>query len=236
MLVAELWDCRTAGIVEEEGGIRAFFDTTSDAAELLSRFASFAPELRPEEPIDWAQVSRDAWPPLVIGQRFYLAPPWSREATPPGRLRLEVYPGMACGTGRHPATQLCLEAIEKHVRPGDSVLDVGAGSGILSAAAALVGAGLVVGCDIDREAIEIARRSYTAAWFAGSADGVRSGWADVIVVNIDAASIERLAPELARARKPVSRLIVSGFTEWDVPQGFEAKEKLQREEWVCLVC
>ncbi len=72
-----------------------------------------------------------------------------RQPTPPGRLRLEIYPGMACGTGRHPATQLCLQAIERYVRPGARVLDVGSGSGILSDAARLMGAASVIGCDID---------------------------------------------------------------------------------------
>ena len=121
-----------------------------DAAALLQRFAEFSPELREEEPTDWERVTREAWPPLCVGERFYLVAPWDEAAvTPAGRLRLEIYPGMACGTGRHPATQLCLQAIERYVRPGARVLDVGSGSGILSDAARLMGAAQVIGCDID---------------------------------------------------------------------------------------
>jgi ribosomal protein L11 methyltransferase len=235
-LIAELWLESTAGIVEEDGRIRAFFDDACDPSRLLDRFAEFAPELRQELSVDWGRVSREAWPPLLIGQRFFLVAPWSDEPTPADRLRLEVYPGRACGTGRHPATQLCLEAMEEYVRPGDRVLDVGAGSGILSAAAALLEAGAVVGCDVDHDTVEIARERVRLPLFTGSADAVCSNWADVVVANIDSATIERLGPELARVRKPDSTLILSGFPESDLPEDFSAKRILRREEWRCLIC
>jgi ribosomal protein L11 methyltransferase len=250
-LIAELSDENTTGIVEEDGGIRAFFEDDRDPAQLLDRFTEFSPELRREASVDWAQATREAWPPLLIGQRFFLVASWSNETgsnepgsnetgsdepTPDGRLRLEIYPGRVCGTGRHPATQLCLEAMEEYVRPGDRVLDVGAGSGILSAAAALLGAGHVVGCDVDHDAVEIARERIRLPLFTGSANAVRSQWADVVIANIDSATIERLAPELARVRKPRSTLILSGFPEGDQPEGFLAKKILRREEWRCLIC
>jgi ribosomal protein L11 methyltransferase len=203
---------------------------------MLDRFAEFEPELRQELNIDWEQASREAWPPLLIGRRFFLVAPWSDEPTPEGRLRLEVYPGRACGTGRHPATQLCLEALEEYVRPGDRVLDIGTGSGILSAAAALLAAGMVIGCDVDHDAVEIARERVHLPLFTGSADAVCSNWADVVVANIDSATIERIAPELARVRRPDSTLILSGFPEWDLPEGFSVRKILQREEWRCLIC
>jgi ribosomal protein L11 methyltransferase len=235
-LIAELSDAGTVGIVEEDGRLRAFFDDDCDHARLLDRFGGFAPELRQEPSTDWAQVSRDAWPPLLIGRKFFLVAPWSDEPTPPGRLRLEIYPGMACGTGRHPATQLCLEALEKYVHPGDRVLDVGTGSGILAAAAALLGAGLVVGCDVDHDAVNVARERVHLPLFTGSADAIVSNWADVVVANINSATIEELAAELARVRKPDSTLILSGFPEWDLPEGVSAKKILDRDEWRCLIC
>ncbi len=146
-----------------------------EAAVLLEHFAEFSPELREEEPTDWERVSREAWPPICVGERFYLVAPWDEAAaTPEGRLRLEIYPGMACGTGRHPATQLCLQAIERFVRPGARVLDVGSGSGILSDAARLMGAARVIGCDIDPDAVRIARERVDVPMFVGSVDAVRS--------------------------------------------------------------
>jgi ribosomal protein L11 methyltransferase len=236
-LIAELQECGTAGVTEEDGGLRAFFHNDQDTVSLLQRFAEFSPEFREEQPTDWESVTRDAWPPLCVGQRFYLVAPWDEEApTPPGRLRLEIYPGMACGTGRHPATQLCLQAIERTVKPGARVLDVGSGSGILADAATLMGAGCVIGCDIDPDAVRIARERVHVPMFVGSADAVRSQWADVIVANIDAATLERIAPELERVRKPESTLILSGFPEWDVPDGFSPKEVLGLQEWRCFIC
>jgi ribosomal protein L11 methyltransferase len=172
-----------------------------------------------------------------VGERFYLVAPWDEaQPTPRGRERLEIYPGMACGTGRHPATQLCLQAIERYVKPGARVLDVGSGSGILSDAARLIGAGSVVGCDIDPDAVQIVRERVNVPMFIGSADAVRSHSADVVVANIDAATLERLAPELDRVRNPESVLIVSGFQAWDVPEGFSPKETLRQEEWRCFIC
>jgi ribosomal protein L11 methyltransferase len=236
ILIAELQESGTAGITEEAGGLRAFFSGDLDAAALLERFAGFSPEFRAEEATDWERVTRDAWPPMEVGERFYLVAPWDRAIpTPPGRVRLEIYPGMACGTGRHPATQLCLQAIERYVKPGARVLDVGSGSGILSDAARLVGAGCVMGCDVDADAVGIARERVSAPMFVGSADAVRTEWADVIVANIDAATIERIAPELERVRKSQSTLILSGFPEWDAPEGFSPKEILGLDEWRCFI-
>ena len=235
-LVAELAEWQVLGITEEPGGLRAFFGDEADAQMLVERFARYRPKLENTQAIDWEQVARDAWPPLQIGERFFLVAPWSQDETPPGRLRLEIEPGMACGTGRHPATQLCLEALEKHCKVGASVLDVGAGSGILARAAELLGAGRVIGCDVDPEAIAFTRGRMGVPLFVGSVDAVRAGSQDLVIANIDAATLERLAAEIERVRKPYSTLILSGFPEWDVPEGFRPKQTLRREEWVCLVC
>jgi ribosomal protein L11 methyltransferase len=237
LLIAELFECGTTGLVEEDGGLRAFFDAGHTVTELMARLAEFSPQLREEETVDWERATREAWPPMCVGERFYLVAPWDLDAAvPPGRLRLEIYPGMACGTGRHPATQLCLQAIERFVKPGARVLDVGAGSGILSAAAMLMGAASIIACDIDPDAVRIARERVNVPMFVGSVEAVRSGWADAIVANIDAATLERIAPELERVRKPDSTLILSGFPEWDQPEGFSPQQILESEEWRCFVC
>jgi len=223
-LAAELYDAGTAGIAEELGGLRAFFE--DGETEILTRFAAFDPVLRREDETDWAAVSRDSFPPLEIGERWFLAPPWCEDATPPGRIRLVINPGMACGTGWHPCTQLCLESLEHAVGPGDMVLDVGSGSGILSEAARLLGARTVIACDIDGEVLPM---------FKGSAEAVRTGSVDVVVANISAPAVEDLHPELTRVLKAGGRLIVSGFEINDLPPGFDDCRQLTRDGWACLI-
>jgi ribosomal protein L11 methylase PrmA len=93
----------------------------------------------------------------------------------------------------------------------------------------------VIGCDVDPDAVGIARERVHVPTFVGSVDAVRAEWADVIVANIDAATLERIAPELERVRGRESTLILSGFPEWDVPEGFSVKEVLGLEEWRCFI-
>ncbi len=122
------------------------------------------------------------------------------------------------------------------MRPGESVLDIGTGSGILAQAAKLLGAASVVGCDIDAEAIAFTRPRAHVPLFVGSVDAVRPQSRDLIVANIDSATVELLRPELERVRRSDGTLILSGFPEWDIPEGFHPRETLRREEWVCLIC
>src|SRR5205807_9784002 len=175
------------------------------------------PVLRHEADTDWEKFTRELFPPLAVGERWFLVPPWSNDPTPCGCLRLEVNPGMACGTGWHPCTQLCLEALERVVKPGDAVLDVGTGSGILSQAAAMLGAGHVYACDIDFDAILLARERVRLPAFGGSAGAVRAAAADIIVANISSEAAEELASEFRRVLRPYGTLIVSGFEAGDLP-------------------
>ena len=90
--------------------------------------------------------------------------------------------------------------------------------------------------DVDAEAVGIARERVGTAMFVGSAEAVRAGWADVVVANIDAATLERIAGGLERVRAPGATLIISGFPEGDVPEGFSEGEVLRLDGWVCIVC
>jgi ribosomal protein L11 methyltransferase len=212
LLIAELWDHRSAGIVELSASrVRAFFEDSADEGELSLLFPGST--VRIEEQRDWVQSARDLLQPMEVGARFFLVPEWRDDPTPPGRLRIAVNPGMAFGTGVHETTRLCLEALEEFVKPGDSVLDVGTGSGILARAAGLLGAGKVYACDTDPVALEISRSG-----FVGSADAVAARSVDLVVANINPETIVRIAADLGRVLRPGGVLLASGLELDEVGQ------------------
>ncbi|MEP7354317.1 MAG: 50S ribosomal protein L11 methyltransferase [Acidobacteriota bacterium] len=195
-VVADLWEAGTLGITEGHGFIEAFFADRATA----ERFGT--PTVAPDR--DWVAETQAAWPPLLVGEKFFVVPPWCEDPTPPGRFRLEINPGQQCGTGQHPCTQKCLEAMERLIHRGSAVLDVGSGSGILSIAAKLLGATRVVACDIDAEA------SQPVPFFVGSVDAIRSNSFDVVVANISEDVIGDMLPDFERVA-PVR--ILSGFQD-----------------------
>ena len=200
--IADLYEAGTLGLIEHDGWVEAFFDDRETAAKFG--------EPREAPDVDWVRRTQDAWPPLLVGEKFFLVAPWRTEPTPAGRFRLEINPGQQCGTGQHPCTQKCLEAMERIVKPGDSVLDVGSGSGILSIAARLLGAGRVVACDIDPEA---------SLDFVGSVDAVRNNSFDVVIANINEDVIGKMLPDFERVAR---HRILSGFQD-------------DNGEWTCVV-
>lgn len=229
-LIAELNDRGTAGVLQLSTGLRAWFDNAAGIADLIEQYDG---AVLPDDEEDWERRTRESFPAFAIGERFWLAPPWNSDPEPPGRMRLEINPGLACGTGWHPCTQMCLEALERYLAPGASVLDVGTGSGILMAAAELLGAGRVAGCDIDVDAVAVARERTGNRVFAGSAAAVRDGAFDVVVANISAPAVTVLLPDFRRVCRVSGTLILSGFASIPAPAG--TLETLEREGWQCLV-
>jgi ribosomal protein L11 methyltransferase len=225
-LIAELWEAGTLGVIETESFVEAFFDDASAA----TAFAAWRPRVVEQEDVDWVQATQDSFPPVRIGQRFFLAPPWCADATPDGRFRLVINPGSACGTGYHACTQLCLAAMERWIRPGDRVADIGTGSGILAVAAQQLGASWVAGCDIDPEAIA---ESIAPLRFTGSADALADQSVDVVVANISAAANQALLADYRRITRPGGRWILSGFEEWAFPG--QVIETTPLGDWLCYV-
>jgi ribosomal protein L11 methyltransferase len=233
LLIADLWERGSCGIVEPEGHrLRAFFEDECDREALLARYPSAS--LRVEEDRDWVQSARDLLQPMEVGRRFFLVPEWRGDPAPEGRFRLAVNPGMAFGTGVHETTRLCIEALEDFVTPGMTVIDVGTGSGILRLAARMLGAGKTFACDTDPIAVEIAGDA-----FVGSVDSVKGAAAEVVVANISPEAIIALAPDLMRALKPGGALLASGFELHEVeavraalPPGAELRTK---NNWALLL-
>lgn len=237
---AALAEAGTLGIVEENPTrLRAFF---GQEPELEAGLAQWVEEVREEPEQDWAAEVEKAWEPFTVGERFFLVPDWREDPAPDGRLRLAIHPGMACGTGRGPATQLALIAMERFVARGAAVLDVGTGSGILAEAARLLGARLVAACDIDHEAAAIARGhvAKSIAVFTGSVRSLRPELFDTVVANLNAATLIANAVELGLVCRRGGVLILSGFEVEDADGvtarfGGLPRASLASGTWRCLV-
>src|SRR5580658_8710604 len=194
ILIAELWEAGCTGIVELDTGLRVFFDNDARQPELQSRFGG---EIKPADTRDWVAFAHEYLQPMEIGQRIFVCPEWRDDPTPPGRIRIVVNAGLAFGTGAHETTRLCLESLERHLKPGMTVVDVGTGSGILAEAAVKLGAAAVYANDNDPEAVAVANENFEKAGVAvslslGSARAsleFPDHFADLITANISPAWI-----------------------------------------------
>ena len=249
VLIAELNERGTRGIIEQElpgGGVRlqAFFEESLPPGN----FAPYNPRWEPADETNWARVVMDSWEPVEAGERFFIVPDWRDDPTPPGRLRLEVHPGVALGTGYHATTQMCLEAMEHHLRPADTFFDLGTGSGILSQAAWLLGPRRIIACDTDPQATESAaanlrRANVPVLLFTGSAPSIADGAADFLAANISAPVLLNLAGEIRRCLAPGGRSVLSGFSPDEsarLRHGFESAgfgliDRDARDDWACLL-
>jgi ribosomal protein L11 methyltransferase len=196
---------------------------------------------------DWENNWKAYFHPIPVGERLLIQPAWEPPADPQGRAVLLLEPGLAFGSGSHATTRLCMEALERAVTPGCAVLDVGCGSGILTIAARLLGAGRALGVDIDPMAVETARenaaRNGLPCEFAQGdlASGVE-GQFDVIVSNIVADAIISLSGQVKKHLKPGGVWISSGIIDaraGDVLEalganGFQLVARNEEEGWVCL--
>lgn len=246
ILVANLWERGSTGIVEGDlpGGrcsLRAYFDNDADASALSDAFQARS---EAAEDLDWVALARERLQPMAVGSRFFLVPEWRDDPAPPGRFRIAINSGLAFGTGAHESTRLCLELVEKYIQRGMTVADVGTGSGILSEAAAYMGAARVFACDVDETAVEVAMRNFRKAGtpalaFTGSVNALRSDSCDAITANITAEWIVALAPEWVRVLRPGGFAILSGFEAADVDRVSRALPEIvetrAEAEWRAVV-
>ncbi len=203
---------------------------------------------------DWANAWKEHFYVTHIGQRIVIRPSW-REYTPePQEIVLTLDPGMAFGTGLHPTTRMCLEQLEQRVQPGMRVLDVGSGSGILSLAAAKLGAQSVYAIDNSSVA---AQSTIANAALNGENERIQTvqgvldnqtslhmaGQYDLVVANIIAHIIGGIAPQLAQVLAPHGQLIASGIIEARLHDaldplqqaGLELIERSMIDDWIVLI-
>ena len=159
---------------------------------------------------DWTESWKAAFRPFRLGAHMVVKPSWEDVALEPGDHVIEIDPGMAFGTGTHETTGMCVRLVEKYVKPGQQVIDIGTGTGILAIAAAHMGAGPVLATDLDSVAVRVAAENVKINGFEGVID-TRCGdllevvreCGDVVIANIIADVIIALA-------KPVRARIVDG--------------------------
>jgi ribosomal protein L11 methyltransferase len=260
--------------VPEEDDTPAFRRRVEEILYHLNRlYPVAAPVFRHLAEADWANAWKAHYHPFRVGRRLLVRPSWEAEESeewgvesgewrklrdPQSKIRdsddvvITLDPGMAFGTGLHPTTQSCLQALEEVVTPGSPVLDVGTGSGILAIAAAKLGAATVVGVDTDAVAVKTARANAAQngvsdrvqVWQGSLASVPAREWG-VVVVNILATVIIQLLSEggLMRYVAPTGHLVLSGIIEGQAADvqtaiqesGGKVVQTLTVRDWVTYV-
>lgn len=218
------------------------------------------PSLRVVREEDWAHAWKKFYKPMRIGAHVVLKPSWEEFVPNPGDIVVELDPGMAFGTGLHPTTRLCVAALERTVKPGDVVLDLGTGSGVLAIVAAKLGASRIVATDIDPIAVAVAAENVARNGLATLPDGpldIRLGsvpadltaTVDVLVANILAEVLDGLFDSrydnvpLAEPVAPGGVLVLSGIIADKAGlvlaaltrHGLTLVDRLDEGDWVALV-
>ena len=201
---------------------------------------------------DWANSWKAYYKPIEIGERMVIVPAWEKYDAPEGKLVVRMDPGMAFGTGSHETTRLVIGLLEKYIKNGQRVLDVGCGSGILAICAAKLGADECKAYDIDPVAVKVARENVKDSGLTNvtcdTSDLLRgvdkSGGAyDVICANIVADIIIRMTPDVGQFMHESSVILASGIISEradDVVScfeqyGFRIVEKAEEHGWCALV-
>ncbi|MDR3586389.1 MAG: 50S ribosomal protein L11 methyltransferase [Desulfosporosinus sp.] len=255
------WDYHAFGEVELTGTsvVKGYFPEDEELADklekldlgirgLLQRFPDWVVQakgisLQEEE---WATAWKAYFKPIRIGKNFLIKPTWEQVDLVAGDIVLELDPGMAFGTGTHPTTTLCLKTLEQIVKPGQTVFDLGTGSGILAIAAAKLGA-KVDAVDLDSVAIKVAQENVDlnrvndrVRVLRGDLGTVLVGQADVVIANIIADVILILLPDLKRILRPAGEFLASGIIEHRAEEvevglkatGFKIVERVEDSGWI----
>ena len=202
---------------------------------------------------DWRDSWKQHFTLLRVGKNLVVKPSWIEYEQQPGDVVIDLDPGLAFGTGYHPTTYSCLEALEELVKPGCSLLDVGTGSGILTIAAAKLGAAHITAVDIDGHAVRAARKNFRrtgisdrVAAESGSIPGAvtRGRSYDVAVANISARGIRLVSPAIPDLLASDGVFIASGVIVDQHDEavsavsdaGLQVDEIRQRDDWLTILC
>jgi ribosomal protein L11 methyltransferase len=236
--------------VWQDALVNALFEADVDLSAIVAEAATTAGlaeapvfEVEAVAEQDWVRQTQAQFAPIPISPRLWIVPTW-HESPDASAINLILDPGLAFGTGSHPTTRLCLQWLDRNIRGGETVLDYGCGSGILAIAALKLGAGPVIGVDIDPQAIQAsqfnAEQNQVKADFFLPNDAPQVS-VDIVVANILTNPLKMLAPMLANAARPGGRIVLSGILAHQaddvlaVYRGwFDIAVADESEGWVCL--
>ena len=210
----------------QQSKVIALFGENDDAAAMIQAASqecglkdlAYTSEILADQ--DWVRLTQAQFDPIQISERLWITPSW-HEAPNSNAVNLQLDPGLAFGTGSHPTTRLCLKWLDTQLKGGESVLDYGCGSGILTIAALKLGAGSAVGVDIDEQAIcaskdNAAQNNVDAQFYLP--DGLPQGQFDIVVANILANPLRMLGEMLAARTKQGGRIVLSGLLDEQVEE------------------
>ncbi len=259
LVSAELFELGAQGVEErdastmvrgdDEAGVTlvASFGTDVEAEEARAALADRY-DARIEHVVGdrWADEWKRFFKPIHVG-RLWVRPSWEPVSPAPGEVVLTLDPGRAFGSGLHETTQLVMREVERGIRGGEAILDVGCGSGILGIAGLLLGASRVVALDVDPVAVDVTRENARVNDVEARVDASTRDVSDEpgrypwVLANIEARVLVPLAPAIAKTVAPGGTLVLSGILvgqEDEVRAAYGELEELGRPtmgEWVALV-
>ena len=199
---------------------------------------------------NWKDTWKEFFKPAKVTNRIVIKPTWEEYEKKQDELVIEIDPGMAFGTGAHPTTAMCMKLMERHTGQFNAVLDVGCGSGILSIAAALLGADKVWGVDIDPIAVDVTKQNIKLNGLSDKIQAFEGDFtkgidfkADLVVGNLIAELVVLLAENLSETLNPGGFFISSGILAEKLPEtktgiekaGFEIIDILEEDGWCAIL-
>lgn len=237
--------------VWQQSNIVALFDENADIEAIVSAAArdcafpmpQYYLETIPEQ--DWVRLTQSQFDPIQISSRLWITPSWHQQPADTDIINLQLDPGLAFGTGSHPTTHLCLQWLDKNIRGGETLLDYGCGSGILTIAALKLGCGRACGVDIDSQALRAsednALQNHVHAEFYLPNDLPPEQQFDIVVANILANPLRLLAQMLAERTRTGGQIVLSGILAEQTEelseiyqQWFDLNSPRTLEGWVCI--
>lgn len=197
---------------------------------------------------DWSKKWKEKWTVTNVTDKISVVPSWIEYLPKPDEITITLDPGCAFGTGTHQTTQLCMKALEKYLNKGDSVADIGMGSGILSILAKKLGASNVYGCDIDPTVIDVAVENAEIngindiSFELNTVDKITEKY-DFVCANILHHVLAEIMGDLKNIMKNSAKMVLSGILDEKKPVVLGAIEKyglkvidtLHQDQWIAFV-